>query len=41
VCTCHGSEKEVAPEYLEVVGKIPIRNVMPYKQYVKEKFGAK
>lgn len=41
ICTCHKSENEVSQEYLKEGGKIHIRRVVPFKEYLKDKYGGK
>ena len=41
ICTCHNSEREVSPEWKEAGGKVYIRKVVPFNQYIKDKYESK
>ena len=41
VCTCWDKSKQLSTELIESGFKPHFRNIIPFKQYIKEKYGGK
>jgi hypothetical protein len=41
VCTCYSEEFKDSEEYIEDGGKTVVRNIIPFKKYLQNKYGGR